>query len=475
MGKRGTRAGKSKSGNALGKSAGEASKRHEEAGVDKAEEGPVTVEEAEALIERAKQGDSLRAARLLLRAFRGACHSGEAASGEACNTVLRGALQVADGMFRSLMRSEKVRADKPPQRWKKVEPLARSFFGNAVGLLREVGEGKAKAFVLARIAQSADILSLSDKSAKLVVKEALSVWGQGEPEARVQAIVTLRRLALHASATVLDEVLKGSYKEFAASCAKVTRHSAEHVAFMTACLVELYGLDHEAAYAHAFSGVRGLAQCLRRALAERSQEALRAVYTWRFVCCLEAWERVVSVNAGDNDESPLRHLIYPLSQVAFGALRLLPSSRYAPLRLRVLRAIERLGRNTGKYMPVARHAADLLLFNEMAKKPLPSRNQREADLSAALKVPKSELRATYFQEFVLNRALSIIADHFEQWSYHPSFPELAHIPLKRLRSFVKMAHFSRCALSFTPFPFPNTPFTTVALARTGSRRRRRRS
>ena len=403
--------------------------------------GGLTQREVELRLERAKGGSSLKAARELFQGYRAACHAsvgGEGlASGETGHQMLQGTLAQADEVLRGLVGVRRLRGDKPPKRWHKVEPLARSFFGNSISLLSDLADPDAQAFVLRRVAASADFLAASQHICRKFIRTAVRIWSEGQPTARVQAILLLRRLALYLPSDGMDDVLRRTYKAFAANAKRVNRHNMEHISFMTACLTELHGLDTEASYTHAFTGIRGLAQLLRNALVTKSKESLQAVYSWQFLSSCEVWERVVSKNGGMEKSSPLRHLIHPLSQVILGALRLLPSSRYAPLRLKLLRILQRLGSSTDSYLPVATSAADILGFNELSKKPMPSRNSKEADLMTALKVPKAELRASYFQEYVVNRSLAIIADHLEQWAYHPAFPELCHIPLKRLRSFVK--------------------------------------
>ena len=63
---------------------------------------------------------------------------------------------------------------------------------------------------------------------------------------------------------------------------------------MAACVVEMHSLDMGAAYEHAFSAVRQLAQLLRAGLAQRSQQALQEVYSWPTLHALELWARLLS-------------------------------------------------------------------------------------------------------------------------------------------------------------------------------------
>ena len=58
----------------------------------------------------------------------------------------------------------------------------------------------------------------------------------------------------------------------------------------------------------------------------------------------------------------LRPLVYPLVQVLVGAVRLLPSPRYFPLHLRLLRALVGLGTATRLLLPVSPLLLDMLCW-----------------------------------------------------------------------------------------------------------------
>lgn len=88
--------------------------------------------------------------------------------------------------------------------------------------------------------------------------------------------------------------VQGTYRTFVRNARFVTPDSAPHIAFMAACVVEMHSLDMGAAYEHAFSAVRQLAQLLRAGLAQRSQQALQEVYSWPTLHALELWARLLS-------------------------------------------------------------------------------------------------------------------------------------------------------------------------------------
>ena len=98
---------------------------------------------------------------------------------------------------------------------------------------------------------------------------------------------------------------------------------------------ELYFLSPDKSYPHAFTFIRMLAVHLRNVVrsstsgkAGENQEAFRAVYNWQFVNCIDFWSQVLG-GAADVElqkeaagvESPLKPLIYPLTQIALGVVR----------------------------------------------------------------------------------------------------------------------------------------------------------
>lgn len=52
-----------------------------------------------------------------------------------------------------------------------------------------------------------------------------------------------------------------------------------------------------------------------------------------------------------------------------------------------------------------------------------------------MQLPKHWLKSQKFQEECVSSAIEMLSVHFSQWSYHISFPELATIPLSRLKKF----------------------------------------
>ena len=411
------------------------------------------------LCERAASADSLGAVRNLLRAYRAAAHYGDEdedeeagvrlASSSAFHALVTFTLEEMDTILRGLLGSppaghpDEARMFKPHQqtRWKKVEPLAKSFLGNTLHLLGQLTDPDMSRFLMARLNASVPFFHAFERLTRKTLKAVLALFGSGEPALRVQSILLIRNMAAVLPPPTLERAAKGVYRQFAANAKFINAESIEHVVFMTTCVCEIYGLDQNQSYSLAFTYVRQLASLLRGALTNKSKEAFRAVYCWQYVNCLECWSRVLQTHA-KQESDPLRPLIYPVAQVALGAARLLPSARYAPLRLRLVRALNALSEATGHFVPVAPLLLELLGFSELNKAPMATKN-RPPDFSLVLRVAKQELRSPAVQEVIVEGALQLLAAHLNQWAYSPGFPELAHVPSRDLRRFCKATQVTR--------------------------------
>ena len=411
------------------------------------------------LCERAASADSLGAVRNLLRAYRAAAHYGDEdedeeagvrlASSSAFHALVTFTLEEMDTILRGLLGSppaghpDEARMFKPHQqtRWKKVEPLAKSFLGNTLHLLGQLTDPDMSRFLMARLNASVPFFHAFERLTRKTLKAVLALFGSGEPALRVQSILLIRNMAAVLPPPTLERAAKGVYRQFAANAKFINAESIEHVVFMTTCVCEIYGLDQNQSYSLAFTYVRQLASLLRGALTNKSKEAFRAVYCWQYVNCLECWTRVLQTHA-KQESDPLRPLIYPVAQVALGAARLLPSARYAPLRLRLVRALNALSASTGHFVPVAPLLLELLGFSELNKAPIATKN-RPPDFSLVLRVAKQELRSPAVQEVIVEGALQLLAAHLNQWAYSPGFPELAHVPSRDLRRFCKATQVTR--------------------------------
>ncbi|CAL6441479.1 unnamed protein product [Bathycoccus prasinos] len=422
------------------------------------------------LCENAKGGKALGAAKHLFTAYRAACHYGDEenendqtmlklASSSAFNDLVQFVLAEADDIFRGVLgdkpaKSTQEQYDYEPMksnRWKKVEPVVKSYIGNTLHLLGQLTDASMTSLVLRRLAASVAFLKPFERLTKRVTRTTLMCFSSGEPRLRVSAIVLLRAIAATCPGPALERAVKGVYRAYASNAKFMNANSAENIAFMSACVVEMFGIDQNQSYGLAFAYIRQLATLLRNALAQKTKDAFKSVYCWQYINCLECFERILTAHASnreysskgsgeqttkDGSTSVLRPLAYPVQQIALGAARVLPSARYAPLRIRLLKILNRLSRSMETFAPVAPLALELLNFSELYKAPM-STKAPSPDFTLALRVSKTELRSPAVQDVVVESAFEELGEHLEQHAYSVAFPEISHAVTRELKRFNK--------------------------------------
>ncbi|KAL4519392.1 hypothetical protein Ndes2437A_g07590 [Nannochloris sp. 'desiccata'] len=419
------------------------------ADVPSVEKGTITLAMVDTWCAAAKQHAALGAMRNILRAYRSACHYGDSeeeveatlrlGSSAVYNKLMLFVLREADGIFKRMLgieneeNFEALALGKLP-RWKKVEPLVKSYIGNTLHLLGQMTEPSMLAFILRRIRASTIFFAPYSKLQRRLLKAALTLFGSADAAPRVQAILLVRSMAMKLPQPSLDACLKGVYRAYSSNAKFVNAASVPHINFMAACVVELYGLDPVASYQHAFGFIRQLALLLRQALTSKSKEAYREVYCWQTLNCLELWAKVL---AAHSDSTELKPLVYPAVQLLLGAARLVPTPSYFPLRLRCARALNRLAQATGVFVPVAPLVLEILQWGDLSRAPKPAPGDKPTEVLLQLRAGKSVARSAPYQEEIVEQALELLADHLSQWACHVSFPELAHLPLAQLRRYAK--------------------------------------
>lgn len=161
-----------------------------------------------------------------------------------------------------------------------MSPLIKSYLGNALHLLAHLAEEATCSFILQRLRASVEFLPQFEQLQRKCVRLVLGLFGASRARrVRIQALLWLRELALAGGKRALDEVLKGSYRTFAAHAAFVSKATAADIAFMSTGVVELYGLQPAASYEHIFGFVAQLVRTFV-CLLGRCMSAYRQHATW---------------------------------------------------------------------------------------------------------------------------------------------------------------------------------------------------
>lgn len=408
----------------------------------------------EAWCNAAKANASPAAMHKLLQAYRLACHYGDTeeqvhetmkiSSSAVFNKLMLFVLKEGHHIFLRMLSLDELttvtaRDVQRSKRMKKVEGLLKSFLGNSLHLLGQMTDSAMLTFTLRRLRASVILLAPFVKLQRKFLRQVLTIFGGADKAPRLQALLFIRHMAAMLPPPALELALKGVYRSFVQNAKFVNAASVPHIHFMASCVVEMFGLDMAASYQQAFTGIRQLAVLLRGALAMRTKDAFREVYCWQTVNCLDLWAKVLAAHA---DKQELRPLVYPLAQVLLGAVRLVPTPRYFPLRLRCIRALLGLGKAVGQFIPLSPLLLEMLQWGELSKRPQAGAGGMP-DLALQLRVSKNALRSPAFQEEIVSQVIELLAEHLSQWSCSIAFPELAHLPLLHLRKFGKQCKVER--------------------------------
>lgn len=291
-----------------------------------------------------------------------------------------------------------------------------------------------QSYVLERLRHSVIFLRDFDKIRRKLIALALKIFSSGEDEAKVQAILFIRALAIKLPALCLDSCLKGTYKSFASAAKFFNASSAPNIRFMASCAVEMYGIDLAATYQHAFVAIKDLASQMRQALTSKSKESYKEIYCWQTINCFELWATVL-VTYPDQ----LEPLFYPVSQLLLGACTLIGSPSFIPLRLKCIRMLNEIAACNNLYIPVSSLLLEVLQWKDLGRKPKPVAANTVTDINLRLRVGSTILRAASFQDEVVDVVFELLSEHLAQWGYHPGFLEVSYVPLLRLRAFAKSA------------------------------------
>lgn len=265
-----------------------------------------------------------------------------------------------------------------------------------------------------------------------LIKSVVVIWSSATSNeaSRISAFLVLRRLVIIGDAGLREAVLKSAYQGLVRGSRNTTVHTLPGVNLMKNSAAELWGLDPTLGYTTGFTFIRQLAIHLRTTITNPTADSYKTVYNWQYVHSLDFWSRVLSEHcaslkeAESGKESPLRPLIYPTVQVTVGAMRLIPTSQYFPLRFQLMRSLLRLSRATTTYIPLGPALHEVLQSNEMRKPPKQS-TLRPLDFSTIIRAPRQYLKTRVYQDGVGEQLCELLGEFFVLWCRNIAFPELA--------------------------------------------------
>ena len=334
--------------------------------------------------------------------------------------------------------------------WSEMSKILNSFFASTLHIMSEAKEPELLTFVLKALSNYMVYLSAFPRVAEAVLKSLVEKWSapldtsQDYQVVRLNAFFRIRQLAKVQPFPFIELCLKKTYLAYARRAkhgkTSPTAEVLSTLTFMGNSLVELYSLDLHSSYQHAFVYIRQLALHLRTAIQKPSQETLRQVFSWQYLHCLKAWVAILSDLVASEDGTLMKSLIYPLTEVIYGAARLAPTQvRNFPFRLHCVRLLQQLAAASEMFMPTTSLLLDCLDWKEWYLRPKKTKKKTTTkgfDMISLLKLPKDEaLRTSEQLESGITAIFQLLEREVDLYSYTAGFPEYSMWIRRRLKSF----------------------------------------
>ena len=344
--------------------------------------------------------------------------------------------------------SGKVRVPTESKKSRNLILLLKPFCTSILHLLESLSDAATLRLTLKSLTQLLPYLLSLKKVLRDLVKRAIDIWSDASSDeaTRITSFLLVRRLATICDASTREAILRTTYQGLVKSSRINNVHTLPGINLMKNSAAELWGLDPNIGYTTGFTFIRQLAVHLRTSITHPTKDSYKTIYNWQFTHSLDFWSRVLSNHCSpltiptlkSPSASPLHPLIYPLVQITLGALRLIPTPIYFPLRFHLTRALLRISRTTTTYIPLAPALLEVLSSSELSKPPKPT-TLPPLDFSIVLRAPKSYLRTRVYQDGLGQQIQELLAEFFCCWAKHISFPELTIPPTVAVKRWLKAA------------------------------------
>ncbi|XP_074276358.1 protein REBELOTE [Silene latifolia] len=383
----------------------------------------------------------------LINAYHTACHYGTDPTDvnvsvtppiiqnkEAFYSILMFMLSEGDQLFRGILgisadcKMDAILRLKNSSKWENVKPMVKSYLKSSLFLLNQFTDTDILAYALSRLRASLIFFSVFPALQNKLIEVSVHLWATGSESLSACSFVVLRGIASFLGDDSYDKCLKKTYKAIL-SCSKIVSPARlKHLEYLKSSFVELCSIDFQISAKVVVASIQKLAKIVQLGL-QTKEEALRMICSWEYVLCIDIWVNFVQSNIKDID---LHAILSTLIQVILGVAKLFAGQRYLPLKVKCVHWLNVLS-SSENFVPTSSLALDILENSNAEEEGKTGKGG--VDFSTALKIPKHWLKSQAFQEKSVLAAVELLSAHFLQWSHHISFPELATIPIIRLKQF----------------------------------------
>lgn len=350
---------------------------------------------------------------------------------EICNVCY---LNLTPGLYRMLglkpphevTVSDKIPDPSKGKNWKVIKIVVRKYLVLLVRALNVITDESALCGLIRHSLNMAPFIRTFPSVIKKFLKVIITFWSESSEKVRVLCFLCVLRLIRSQSSEITNVVMKKMYMSYVQHTKVTTAETMNLIRFMQQSLIELYSLDQQIAYNHAFLYVKQCALVLRSAIIGGKKGNIQSVYNWPFVHSLILWQKVI---ASLHFNELMKTLVNPVVQVSLGCIKLAPVAQYFPLRFHLVQSLTEFSANTKVFIPLLPLLTNCLEQLDYKKK---AQVEKVIDMSYILKVQKANLYGSEFRNAVVKEVHRLMLEYMDTQSSAIGFPELAFLPLTRV-------------------------------------------